>query len=262
MNHFEAKRAARAERLRERAEKKERESAAAHARADQIANIIPMGQPILVGHYSERRHRRDIERIHRGMTRGIEASREAAELRRRADAAKDNDAIFSDDPEAVNKLRAKLTEAEAEHVKLKAQIAEARRIVKKAGAAREDQARAVLAAGLDKSIAQALIYFGSLPSTGNSSANIRRLKDRIAELERERARPPAEPKTIGDVTIDEADNRVRLRFPNKPDEPTRALLKSWGFRWSPSAGAWQRHANVQSRLAAETVAKKIAGMLG
>jgi hypothetical protein len=35
-----------------------------HGRAEAIADMIPLGQPILVGHHSERRHRNDLEKIH------------------------------------------------------------------------------------------------------------------------------------------------------------------------------------------------------
>ena len=57
--------------------------AAARARAD----MIPLGQPILVGHHSERRHRRDLERINAGYDRGLATAREADETARRAAAA-------------------------------------------------------------------------------------------------------------------------------------------------------------------------------
>ena len=36
-----------------------------------IADGIPFGQPILIGHHSERRHRKDIERIDNGMRRAV-----------------------------------------------------------------------------------------------------------------------------------------------------------------------------------------------
>jgi hypothetical protein len=261
MNQFEAKRAARAERLRERAEKKEAESAAAHANVDRIANVIPLGQPILVGHHSERRHRRDLARIDRGMRRSIEASKEAAELRRRADAADDNEAIFSDDPDAIAKLRVKLAEAEALSARLKADLASARRALKKIGGiGAQGWGDALIAAGVHEQIIRFAVHMGSLPTLANNSAGIRRLRERIAELEKKAASTPPEPEKYGDITIEESENRVRIYFPDKPSQEARTLLKSWGFRWSPSAGAWQRHANVQGWIAARMVAKKIAGV--
>src|SRR5690606_225754 len=54
------------------------------AHAQNIASAIPPGQPILVGHHSERRHRRDLNRIN-GLTRkGFDALEESKRLERRA----------------------------------------------------------------------------------------------------------------------------------------------------------------------------------
>lgn len=68
---------ARADRLEERAEKKSGEAAAAWEAGRRIADGIPMGQPILVGHHSERRHRRDIERIHSSTEKTLNLQEEA-----------------------------------------------------------------------------------------------------------------------------------------------------------------------------------------
>lgn len=43
----------------------------AHAAVSAIADHIPLGQPILVGHHSERRARKDAERIQNGMRRAV-----------------------------------------------------------------------------------------------------------------------------------------------------------------------------------------------
>jgi hypothetical protein len=63
----------RAERAEGRAEKAEGEAEARHRAADAIADLIPMGQPILVGHHSEGRHRRDLEKIHSNTRKAIDA---------------------------------------------------------------------------------------------------------------------------------------------------------------------------------------------
>ncbi|MFE3182722.1 DUF3560 domain-containing protein [Streptomyces violascens] len=55
---------ARAERFDERAGRAGANSKALHASAHRLADSIPFGQPILIGHHSERRARRDQERIH------------------------------------------------------------------------------------------------------------------------------------------------------------------------------------------------------
>lgn len=49
-----------------------------------IGSHIPFGQPILVGHHSERRHRRDIERIDNNMRKSVEESEKAEYLKGRA----------------------------------------------------------------------------------------------------------------------------------------------------------------------------------
>ena len=60
-------------------ERYEASSAAVHG--------IPLGQPILVGHHSERRHRNAIERSHRNMRKSIDERERAEYWARRADSA-------------------------------------------------------------------------------------------------------------------------------------------------------------------------------
>jgi hypothetical protein len=63
----------------------------------------------------------------------------------------------------------------------------------------------------------------------------------------------------GEIRIEEnaADNRLRIIFPGKPSAEARKLLKSRGFRWSPTAGAWQRQTTNASRYDAKDVARII-----
>ncbi len=72
--------AERAERLEERAEKAGSRAAAAFGRAHTIADGIPFGQPILVGHGSERRARRDQDKIHSAMSKGCAEQGKAERL--------------------------------------------------------------------------------------------------------------------------------------------------------------------------------------
>jgi hypothetical protein len=62
----------------------------------------------------------------------------------------------------------------------------------------------------------------------------------------------AAPVVVGDVRIEEGDNRVRVLFPSKPDEAVRTSLKR-GVRWSPRAGAWQRQASVAAWMEARRI---------
>ena len=87
---------------------------------------------------------------------------------------------------------------------------------------------------------------------------IKRLEARLAELDKLQATPTASREVNGvQVVENTTDNRLRLIFPDKPDEATRALLKSNGFRWSPRAGAWQRQLTNNARYAAREILSKI-----
>ena len=71
------RRLAKAERFAGYAANANKSSAQAFGTANAIADMIPMGQPILVGHHSERGHRRDIARIDSNMRKGIDDGKDA-----------------------------------------------------------------------------------------------------------------------------------------------------------------------------------------
>ena len=63
---------------------------------------------------------------------------------------------------------------------------------------------------------------------------------------------------LGDVykrqaKINEAENRLQLIFEEKPDANQRQELKSNGFKWAPSQGAWQRQLNQNAIRAAARI---------
>lgn len=265
-NEYEARRDARLERMRDRADRKRAEAEGTIDRARQMAAVIPFGEPIHVGHHSEGRDRRYRARIDRTFTRGFVALEEARDLDRRADAAEANRTISSDDPDAVAKLRDKLAAVERER-ELAAQINARIRSAKRKGDGWQAVARAELAAiGLRQATIDAALepdFAGRLgvPSfrLSSLSAEAKRIRDRITVLERERSKPPEEAASFGAIRVDEADNRVRIVLPSKPSDEARALLKSRGFRWSPKAGAWQRQATDNARRDARALAQKLAG---
>jgi phospholipid N-methyltransferase len=61
----------RAERFDDYSAKREKDAESAHAAVAAIADNIPFGQPILVGHHSERHARKDAARIESGMRRAV-----------------------------------------------------------------------------------------------------------------------------------------------------------------------------------------------
>lgn len=63
----------RAERFEGYSERRAEDAERAHSAVEAIAGNIPLGQPILVGHHSERHARRDAEKIENGMRRAVKA---------------------------------------------------------------------------------------------------------------------------------------------------------------------------------------------
>lgn len=131
-----------------------------------MADAIPFGQPIMVGHYSEGRDRRYRARIGATMDRAVADDRKATEMARKADEIERQagHAIYSDDPDAIERLVERIAELEAKREAIKAHNREAR---KNGG---EVLPRYVLA---------------------NLGGNIKRQRDRLARLKRDAERAAA-----------------------------------------------------------------------
>jgi protein-L-isoaspartate O-methyltransferase len=101
---------AKAERLENLSERKLEQAHQARAAVDRIADGIPFGQPILVGHHSEKRARKDAERIQNGMRKAIDCWKAAGYWTDRANSAIRH-AKFKERPD-VRARRIKTIEAE------------------------------------------------------------------------------------------------------------------------------------------------------
>jgi predicted RNA methylase len=77
----------RADRFDDYHDKRTDEAERATAQARRVADGVPFGQPILVGHHSERHARKDAERIQNGMRKAVQAFDTADYWKRRAVAA-------------------------------------------------------------------------------------------------------------------------------------------------------------------------------
>ncbi len=86
----------------------------------------------------------------------------------------------------------------------------------------------------------------------NNNANIRRVRQRIEELS-SRSEFAGWTFPGGEAKINEAENRLQLIFEEKPDANQRQELKSNGFKWAPSQGAWQRQLNQNAIRAAARI---------
>jgi hypothetical protein len=122
---YRERRERKAERLREWASKREEKSDALHDRARAMADVIPFGQPILVGHYSEGRDRRYRARVNSAMDAAYANDAKAASMSHRAASIESQlaGAIYSDDPDAIDALEARIAKLEARREQIKTENA-------------------------------------------------------------------------------------------------------------------------------------------
>lgn len=243
MPTYSERRAARHARIADLIQTKQAEATGHYNAARAAVEHIPFGQPILVGHHSEGRHRRDLARHSAKMTKAAETFKEVERLQH----AEPTRAILVTDSDAVEVLEAKIADAEARQERMAA----ANKLVRK-------QDRAGLAAlGFSAEAIGGLFTpdfagrVGFAPyQLSNNNANIRTMKARLVLLMSAKAAQP-ESRMVGNVRVEECpdDQRLRLIFPGKPDAETIKRLKGSGFRWSPSAGAWQRQLTQAARYA-------------
>jgi len=256
MNRYEEKQEAKRDRLNAAADRADQASDAAFQSSRDATAGIPFGQPILVGHHSEARHRKALDKQWNQMGKSVALSDKADNLRSRA-AGVGTGGISSDDPDALIKLREKL----ANMVKSQETMKAANKIIRMKKLSNEEKiVRMIDEIGLTGNQASLILQpdfagrvgFASY-SLSNNNANMRTVKGRIAEMERKQE---ALEKSGGENIEIEAggiklvqnfeENRIQLLFPGKPDADTRKKLKSNGFRWAPSQGAWQRQLNNRS----------------
>ena len=102
---YEQRRQDRIERFEERAAKARQEADATYSQAKSMADVIPFGQPILVGHHSEQRDRNYRDRIHNKFGKSFELEDKAKHYESRAASAEANHAISSDDPASLGQAR-------------------------------------------------------------------------------------------------------------------------------------------------------------
>lgn len=242
MNKYEAKQRARRDRLEARADRARSASHMTYTRAEVMASAIPFGQPVLRGHHSERRDRNYRARIHNTFGKAFALHDQAKELDRRA-AAVGKGGISSDDPDAIDKLRVKLAELEERHERMKRTNA-LLRSNDHAGLERMGYTAAAIA-NLFRPDYRGRAGFASYELT-NSSANIRRIRDRIAALEKIAERSDREEQGKGyTYREDVEDNRAVFLFDAKPEKALRDLMKRNGFVFSPNRSPAGKSAYVR-----------------
>ena len=227
---------AKLEKRREWADKREQDAAARFAGVRKIADDIPFGQPILVGHHSERHARAYQRRIDNGMRAGVEALNMAQHHTSKAGGIADqlDKSIFSDDPDATECLQERIAELKAQRDAMKASNSAYRKgpaawaAHMGISAEREAELRAKIESDYSWQRQPHPAY-----ELTNLGGNIRRLEKRLAEVAA-RVERTAKAEQSG-ILIEGADY-VRITFPDKPARDVLNDLRGAGFRWA--GGCW------------------------
>lgn len=221
---YKERREARIDRLESAAATAAAKATAEATRSHDLVKDIPFGQPNIIGRPALPRLR---EKSARAMDRAIEHSETAEYYSDKAEAAKKNSAISSDDPDAIEKLEAKIEKLEAERERIKAFNKEAREN------------------GTEPAPWYALPYL---------SKDIKAAKDRIEKLKRTDDMPD---ETItfadGEIEVDSDTNRVCVRYSQRPSDDVISSLKTNGFHWSKTEGVWMRLKSPAALRAAKRV---------
>ena len=244
---YQEQQEARKDRLEERAAKKREASNEAFSRSHALVEHIPFGQPILVGHHSERSHRSAVDKSWNLLGKSVGLDKEADNLERRAEGV-GSAGISSNDPEAIVKLKSKLCGLEESQETMKA----VNKIIRTAKLTDQEKGAEIVAAGLLSEPQAVEILkpshcchagFASY-SLSNNNAEINRTKKRIKELESLRSTTPIEFEN-DDFSMSVDNGRVCVRFScGKPSEDVRIILKGSAFKWSRYQGAWVRKATL------------------
>lgn len=222
-----------------------RKSSAAFSSAAKIADGIPLGQPVLRGHHSEKHHRRDLARIDSGMRKGCELQHKAEDHSSKADGIQQqlDRSIFSDDQDAIPALEARIAEHEAARERLRLYNASCRKAAK-AGEKHGDLS--LLSEAQKEDLATLLRVCpyqvrdgGAFPAyaSSNLSGRIKADRDRIEQIRRQAVRTQAAVDSGGIKIIRHPEaNWCTITFQEKPDRDIIADLKSAGYRWG--GGSW------------------------
>lgn len=176
-------------------------------------------------------------------------------LEKLEDILTDDQPIKSGDTDAIGKLKAKIEQLEKEHEMHMA----CNQYYKKNGTldgfeGLEEKEKAGIESFLQRC--------PSFPPfiTYNETANIRRYKQRLEKLVKEKEsgnKETVETRTDNSEIFNVIENkeimRLQIVFDSIPPESARDLLKKNGFRWSPKNKAWQRQLTDNARYAYKSI---------
>lgn len=173
-----------------------------------------------------------------------------------------NNSISSDDPQAVEKLKAKLAKLE----RMQEIMKDANAIIRKNDLMPAQKVKALVELKITEMSAQKLLQPDFAGRVGfpdyalsNNNAEIRRIRSRlenqVAAGQRKNTEEENENYTYREDT---EDNRIMFLFAGKPSDTIRTLLRSNGFKWSPTRGAWIRQWTANAIYAAKRIKTQLA----
>lgn len=232
MNTYNERIETRRQRYADLANKKRTEASRLYKSGNDALSVIPFGQPILVGHHSERADRSYRARAVGKIDKSFAMDGVADYYEQKAESYGSH-GISSDDPEATTKLEEKLLQLETAQNKMREENIMARH----------------------KYLPQPYARY----QLSNNNANIHRVKQRISELKTAKDMVKNDPIKGPDWEVRESteDNRIHFIFLGKPSEEIRNTLKRNGFRWSPSRKAWVRQLNATGRAAVTRIVQTL-----
>jgi hypothetical protein len=249
MNRQE-KRQARIERFRELAAKADKESDQSFEQATKMADFIPFGQPILVGHHSERGDRAYRSKIHNKMNKGVELMHKSKYYEEKAEAAENNTSIYLEDDNSIEKLTEKVEKLS----KLQETMKATNKILFSKRTSELQKVEALQELGYSESSAIKVMQPGCYNQIGfesyqltNNNARLKTAKERLEKAINLKSTESSE------IEI----NRLQLFFNGKPSDEIRSELKHSGFRWTPSVGCWQSYLNKYQIDRAKNLLKSI-----
>lgn len=172
--------------------------------------------------------------------------------------------IKSDDERAIEKLEEKLEDLKGTQERMKAANKAIRMKDTEAG---DDALREM---GYSEEAIKQLRepdFCGRLGYPGylltNNNANIHMVEERLNRLKAVKEKGSSE-QEFGTFKVVENTEAMRYQiiFDGKPDTEVRTLLKSNGFKWAPSQGAWQRQITTNGKYALNRVVEKLKEMEG
>jgi hypothetical protein len=230
---------------------------------------LPFGQPILVGHHSEKRHRNLLERSHNQMGKACELSKQAEELKGRAAIAESNRAISSDNPDALEALKEKVARLEERQGLMKA-------VNKIVAAKPKNELTAAKLTALEEigmSEKEALEVFKpdfcgrfgfARFELTNNNAKSKAAKQRIDQLEKAATLKDERVEYEGFALVINTElNRVQIDFTDKATyerlcKAKDVNIRSYGFVFSQRDGnVWQRKITGSAIYQAKQIAKRL-----